>query len=202
MYIKEINSFAVPVYIEGPVNVDYLKTLKMSDRMSYSRTPSRQHEALCIIADSHDGFVYIVRQRQEIIGYAAFHQPDSFTRWVKHPRVLELGGIEIHSKFKKKGLARELLKAAFSDTALEEYIVIIAEYSWHWDLKESGLGIWKYQKMLIKLYGDFGFKKRGTDDPEILEHPANMLMVRMGDRVPEAYIKIFEDMLYQQSIIE
>lgn len=198
----EINTPLGPVYVEGPVSKEYLETLKMDEKLANFRMPDRQHEALCIIAGSPEGIAYIARNNQVIVGYVVFHYPSQFSRWSKHPRTLELGAIEVSSIFKRLGLGTQLLKAAFSNSIMEEYIIITTEFFWHWDLKDSGLDVWNYQRMLTKLFGSVHFKKRRTDDPEILEHPANMLMVRMGTKVSETYIKSFEDMLYQQSIIE
>ncbi|NTW05173.1 MAG: N-acetyltransferase, partial [Peptococcaceae bacterium] len=96
----------------------------------------------------------------------------------------------------------KVLKAAFSNEDLENYIVITTEFTWHWDLRDSKLDVWNYQRMLTKLFSSVNFKRRRTDDPEILEHPANMLMVRIGSRVSDTFIKGFEEMLYQQSLIE
>lgn len=190
------------VYIEGPVMTEDLKTLSMDEKLVNFRSPERQHEALCTIADSPGGFVYIARNGQIIIGYLLFHYPSHFSRWSKHPRILELGSIEISSGFKRMGLGTQLLKAAFSNPVMEEYIVITTEFFWHWDLNGSGLDVWNYQRMLSKLFGSAHFKKRRTDDPEILEHPANMLMVRLGKKVPDSYLKNFDEMLYQQSLVE
>jgi len=198
----ETNTPSGPVVIEGPVPEDHLKALRMNEHLSNFRLPDRQQEALCIIAGSPEGLVYIARCGQEIVGYVVFHYPSQFSRWGKHPRVLELGAIEVSSGFKRCGLGTQLLKAAFSNQVMEEYIVITTEFFWHWDLKDSGLDVWNYQRMLTKLFGSVHFKKRRTDDPEILEHPANMLMIRIGTKIAEPYAKSFEDMLYQQSIIE
>jgi len=198
----ETNTAQGTVSIEGPASQGYLESLKMNEKLANFRMPDRQHEALCIIAGSPEGIVYIARNTDEIVGYVAFHYPSQFSRWSKHPRTLELGAIEVSSQYKRLGLGTHLLKAAFSNPAMEEYIIITTEFFWHWDLKDSGLDVWNYQRMLTKLFGSAHFKKRRTDDPEILEHPANMLMVRVGSKVPEAYIKSFDDMLYQQSILE
>lgn len=198
----EINTPHGPVFIEGPVGREYLESLTMNEKLSNFRMPDRQHEALYIIADSPEGIVYIAKNNQEIVGYVAFHYPSQFSRWSKHPRTLELGAIEVSSNFKRIGLGTQLLKAAFSNPVMEEYVIITTEFFWHWDLKDSGLDVWNYQRMLTKLFGSVHFRKRRTDDPEILEHPANMLMVRVGSNVSETYAKSFEDMLYQQSILE
>lgn len=198
----EIDTPNGKVYIEGPVMTENLKVLTMDEKLVNFRSPERQHEALCTIADSSGGFVYIARNDRLIVGYLVFHYPSQFSRWSKHPRILELGSIEISSEFKRMGIGSLLLKTAFRNPVMEEYIVITTEFFWHWDLNGSGLDVWNYQRMLSKLFGSVHFKKKRTDDPEILEHPANMLMVRLGKKIPDSYLKNFDEMLYQQSLVE
>lgn len=190
------------IICEGPVSGDYLKSLTMDSDLNNFRHPARQQEALVMVAESTEGMVYIARVEQAIIGYVLFHFPNQYSRWSRHPRMLELGAIEISNAWKKLGVAKTLLAEAFENPELDEYVVITTEFYWHWDLKGSALNVWAYQKMLAKLFGTVGFKRRHTDDPEILEHQANMLMVRFGKNVSQAYIKAFDDLTYQKSILD
>jgi len=48
--------------------------------------------------------------------------------------------------------------------------------------------------MLTRLFGAVGLQKVETDDPEILEHPANVLMVRIGEDVTQEDIDAFDRM--------
>lgn len=201
---KNIKQFDLPkgtIYLEGPASSDYIAPLLINAKLSNLRSPTRQKEALMITANLPEGIVYLARHHEEIIGYVMFHYPSQYTRWNRHPRILELGAIEVSSTWQHQGIASKLLKQAFTNNTLEEYIVITTEFHWHWDLKGTGLNVWSYQKMLIKLFGKVDFKKRRTDDPEILEHPANMLLVRIGKKVNQIYIKAFEDMTYQHSLV-
>lgn len=190
------------VSIEGPVSREYLETLDINKFLSNFRVPSRQKEALILVANSPEGQVYIARNQNEIVGYVSFHYPSEYTRWSRHPRILELGAIEVSREWQRKGIGYLLLRAAYMNKIMEEYVVITTEFYWHWDLMGCGLSVWEYKKMLVKLFGSVGFKRRRTDDPEILEHPANMLMVRFGSKIPDSYIKAFEDLTYQNSLIE
>ena len=81
---------------------------------------------------------------------------------------------------------------------MEDFIVVTLEFCWHWDLKGNGLEIFEYQKMLEKLFGMVNLKRRATDDPDITEHPANVLMVRYGNNVSTKDILLFEDMLFEE----
>lgn len=199
---KEINTPQGQVNIEGPVERDYLASLLIDPNLSNFRNPSRQKEALMLVADSPEGMVYIARHGKTIIGYLSFHAPSPYTRWSRHPRILELGAIEVSTRWRRFGIATALLKEAFQNDHFEEYIVIACEFQQHWDLQGTRMNAWNYQRMLSRLYGSAGFKKRRTDDPDILEHPANMLLVRFGSKVNNAYIKAFEELTYQQSLVE
>jgi len=198
---KELTTDKGPVIIEGPVSREYLESLTINPKLNNFRNANRQKEALCIVAGAPDGMVYIARHDQEIIGYVLFHSPNEYSRWSKHPRILELGAIELSREWQKKGISTAILKEAFKNPLLEDYVVITTEFYWHWDLRNSGMGVWEYQSMLKHVFGSVGFKRRHTDDPEILEHPANMLMVRIGKNVTRNHIEIFDNLTYQHSII-
>lgn len=198
---KQLTTDKGTVIIEGPVSQADLESLAMDERLSNFRNPGRQKEALLHIAGLPEGLVYIARWEEKIIGYVLFHYPNEFSRWIRHPRILELGAIEISRSWQKKGLAKALLSEAFKNPVLEGYVVITTEFHWHWDLKNSGLDVWQYRDMLKNVFGSVGFKRRHTDDPEILEHQANMLMVRIGKNVTKSHSDMFDDLTYQHSIL-
>lgn len=198
---RQIDTSKGTVIVEGPVDADYISTLEINKTLNNFRNAKRQKEALMHIANLPEGLVYISRHEQEIIGYVVFHYPNEYSRWIRHPRIFELGAIEVSREWQKRGIAKEILKEAFDNSTLEDYIIITTEFYWHWDLKNSGLDVWSYQRMLKNVFGSVGFKRRHTDDPEILEHQANMLMVRIGNNVSQNHINMFEELTYQQSII-
>ncbi|WP_034635543.1 GNAT family N-acetyltransferase [Desulfofundulus thermocisternus] len=184
------------VVLEGPVSAHYLDTLTFDEKLNNFRQPEKQKAALKEIAELPEGMVYIARIGTKVIGYVTFLPPDRYSRWSKHPRVLELGAIEVSPDWREYKLARKLLKLAFSNPVMEDYIVITIEFCWHWDLRNTGLDVWQYQKMLTKLFGSVGMQKEATDDPDILEHIANTLMVRYGKRVPPKDLELFKKMLF------
>jgi len=191
------NGQAGIVHIEGPVTGQYIKKMQLDDELDNFRAPDKQLYALADIADSPDGFLYILRCEETIVGYVSFHAPDPFSRWSRHPKVLELGAIEISPKFRSRGLGVKLLRHAFTNPIMEERVVITTEYCWHWDLDNTGLDIWTYQKMLARLFRSVGLKYTATDDPDICEHVANVLMVRYGKNLKESDIQAFKDLLFE-----
>lgn len=196
----EVYSLETPlgkVLFEGPVDSSKLESLHINNKLNNFRPPDRQKEALVAISKMPEGMVYIARNGSEIIGYVTFHQPDKFSRWSKHPRVIELGAIEISPDWRKCGIGETLLKEAFNNSFFEHFIVVTIEFCWHWDLQGCGLVVFDYQKMLAKLFGTAGLKRRFTDDPDVMEHPANVLLARVGKKVKKDDVMMFENMLFE-----
>lgn len=182
--------------MEGPCSSDYISKLGMDPGLKNFRPPTRQQEALMLISNLPEGKVFIARFQEKIIGYVTFHYPDEYSRWSKHPYVLELGAVEISPEWRNDKIAQYLLAEAFSHDFVEQHIIITIEFCWHWDLKSSGLTMMGYQKVLTKLFSSVGLTKRATDDPDITEHPANVLMVRFGKNVSKEAIQKFEELTF------
>ena len=79
---------------------------------------------------------------------------------------------------------------------MENYIVFSTEYYWHWDLEGSGLNVWEYRKVMEKVMAAGGLKPLPTDDPEIMSHPANSLVVRIGKNVPKESREKFDELRF------
>ena len=184
------------VILEGPCAGAHLEKLTMNRLLNNFRPADRQKKALIKITELPDGMIYLARHQEEIVAYIAFHRPDEYSRWSRHPRVLEMGGIEVSPEWRQCRIAENLLRLAFSNDCLEDFIVITTEYCWHWDLKNTGLSLFAYQQVLTRLFGQVGLKKVTTDDPDILEHPANVLMAKIGKRVGKEDIALFEKMRF------
>ncbi|MCL6611553.1 MAG: GNAT family N-acetyltransferase [Peptococcaceae bacterium] len=180
--------------VEGPVSGDTLLTLKMHDQLNNFRPPGEQIKALVRIARSSMGRVYIARSGEEIVGYITFHRPDEFSRWHRLPFVLELGGVEVARDWRRRKVGSRLLDYIFRDGYWEDFIVISTEYFRHWDTGGNRLDVWEYRNMLDRFFGRAGFMPMPTNDPDILEHPANVLMARVGSRVGWEEMMRFDDL--------
>lgn len=169
--------------------------LTMNEKLDNFRPPNRQKDALIAISNKTDGMVFLASRSREIIGYCTFHYPEQWSRWSKHPGVLEMGGIEISPDWRKCGIGLALLKKALDSPAIKNNVVIVLEFCWHWDLKGTGLGIYQYREMLYRFYRAAGFERHFTNDPDINEHPANFLMAWMGGKTNKDNVVLFERML-------
>lgn len=185
-----------PVYIEGPVQGPDMAGLVMNGKLTVFRPPEEQKKALIEISGLVNGLVYLARHENEIVGYITFHRPDESARWYRHPRLIEMGGVEISPDWRQCRLGENLIKAAFSNKALDYFIVLSMNYWRYWDLENCKLDTWEYQRMLTGYLSKAGFEKANTNDPEIIGHPANFLMA-IGTHVSKQDIVIFTSLLFQ-----
>ena len=184
------------IYIEKVLTSEYISHLSIDEELKNFRQPKHQQQALMNIINIPKSKVFIARYQHKIIGYITFHPPDKYTRWSKHPLVLELGAIEVSQKWRKCKIAQHLLEVSFNSNFVEKYIIVSFVFCWNWDLQSTRLSPWEYQKILVKLFSSVGLEKFLTDDPDVLEHPANVMMVRFGKEVPKESIEEFKKLAF------
>lgn len=187
------------ITVEGPVSSDVIRNNTFHEGLHAFRPADRQQEALAEIADLPEGRIIVARDQDTIVAYVTFLYPDPLERWSQgHMKdLLELGAIEVAAPWRHGGTAKKLLEVAFMDDAMNDFIVISTEYYWHWDLEGTGLSVWDYKEVMKKVMGSVGMEYFATDDPEITCHPANMLMGRIGSRVPLDSIEQFNELRFQ-----
>lgn len=187
------------LHIEGPVSPETLASLEFHEGLKAFRPAPQQHKALVEIAGLPEGRIIIARHNQTVVGYVTYLYPDPLERWSEAhlDNLLELGAVEVIAEFRHGGVAKALLEVSFMDDAMNDYIVISTEYYWHWDLKGTGLSVWEYKEVMKKVMGSVGMEVYATDDPEITCHPANMLMGRIGDRVPRESVERFHNIRFK-----
>lgn len=193
-YAKQLETTKGKVIIEGPIPSSELKQYHFHEKLTAFRPAYKQFEALQQIADFPEGRIIIARTNDTIVGYVTFLYPDPLERWSEFqmPDLMELGAIEIIPEYRGEKVASNLIQLSMEDEYMENYIIISNEYYWHWDLEGTNLSIWNYRKMMEKMMAKGGLLPTPTDDPEIISHPANCLMVRIGKNVPDESIKRFD----------
>ncbi|UBH14693.1 GNAT family N-acetyltransferase [Macrococcus armenti] len=187
------------IIVEGPVDSKTLKQYTFDSGLVAFRMPSEQFIAIQEIADLEEGRIIICRDKNNIIGYTTYLYPDPLERWSdgQLPYLLELGAIEISADYRAMGLGKAMLELSMLDDMMEDYIIITTEYYWHWDLKNSGLDVFEYKKIMQKMMAAGGMEVFSTDDPEITSHPANCLMARIGNRITNDQIQAFDNIRFQ-----
>lgn len=203
-HVKTYNAMEIKhkngdIIIEGPISSNELANLEFHEDLIAFRPAPQQHKALIEIAKLPEGRIIIVRELNEVVGYATYVYPDPMERWSEGNMVnlIELGAIEIIPKFRAGGVGKALLTVSMMDDAVEDYIILTTEYYWHWDLKGTGLNVWEYRKVMEKVMNAGGLEYFATDEPEISSHPANCLMARIGSRVDQESIQQFDNLRFQ-----
>ncbi|TFB25131.1 N-acetyltransferase [Filobacillus milosensis] len=193
-----INKNQKQVIIEGPLTSEQLTHYYFDDGLKAFRPPKKQFEAIKSIADFPEGRIIIAHDEDKIVGYATYLHPDPLERWstIKMEDLLELGAIEVSHEYRGLGIGSNILKLSMMDEQMENYIVITTEYYWHWDMKSTKLNVWQYRKLMETMMGYGGLKPMSTDDPEIISHPANCLLVRIGKNVPQSSIDTFDKLRF------
>ncbi|WP_170007947.1 GNAT family N-acetyltransferase [Bacillus fonticola] len=185
--------------VEGPLPASTLKKYDFHADLTSFRPARQQFQALLGIAELPEGRILVARRDDIIVGYVTYLYPDPLERWSEGnmENLIELGAIEIAPEFRGGSLGKELLKVSMMDDSMEDYIIITTEYYWHWDLKGTGLSVWEYRKVMEKMMNAGGLEWFATDDPEISSHPANCLMVRIGNRIEASSIQQFDQLRFK-----
>ncbi|KHE67517.1 GNAT family N-acetyltransferase [Halobacillus sp. BBL2006] len=187
-----------PVIIEGPVSSEDMADYTFDEKLTAFRPSEKQFEAIKKIADFEEGRIIIARHNETIVGYVTYLHPDPLERWSEGNMedLIELGAIEVIPRFRGYRIGSRLLQVSMMDDFMENYIIISTEYYWHWDLKGTRLNIWDYRKVMEKMMAAGGLTPAPTDDPEVISHPANCLMVKIGKNVPQSSVEQFDHLRF------
>lgn len=191
------------VYVEGPVEAERLKQMDFLETLTNFRPAAQQKKALVTLAGDMDGMVFIARLESTVLGYITFHDPDF--PWWRHTgleELMELGGLEVAPQWRGSGISTQLFKSLFRNEDFlffEDRIVMNIQTLHCWDLCHATQSPWQYRNMMQKMLERFDFQVAKTDDPEIREHPANLLMVRLGKNVSEEARAFFFDLCTSRS---
>ena len=133
-----------------------------------------------------------------IIGYIECSYPDAIEGWRENTDGLcyELGAIEVSRNWRHMGIGRAMVAAILTDPFIETKIFFLTGYSWHWDTDHSGLSVYAYRNMLVRLFRPLGFRVYLTNNPEIRMTSANVLMARIGNQVGPQQRERFYQMLF------
>lgn len=181
---------------------DIIAGLTMEQGLDDFRPPEKQKAALVHISGLPAGMVSLAVSGRNIIGYVAFYQvnPD-------YPCLFELGGIEVASSSRKKGVAVRLLGETFANPVFEDYVVYVFAEPYYWDTARTGLSVWRYRRMVAGLYGSAGFAVKSRVKPDtLLSNIADLFMVRTGRNVPDDRAAFYYGFLniegYQQDMLK
>ncbi len=183
--------------VRGPVSAEQLSRYHLDEGLNCFRPSAKQHSALIELAEQPDGLIFITALANTVVSYASFQTPD-YPWWQERcfPRLTELGSIETAPSWRKMGLINILMTAIFLNldfAYFEDFIIIAVQFIQSWDLRNTGLSPWAYRQFMLDLFGKYGFVTWETIDPEIREHPCNILVARVGTNINVNLVKHFSN---------
>jgi acetoin utilization deacetylase AcuC-like enzyme/GNAT superfamily N-acetyltransferase len=184
----------------GPLLLRDFCPLSMVERLTadeglhaFARLPEREHQLLLSIAKRPDCALTLAHTPAgEIVGEVTIAPGDEW--WEGLENVYEVA-IEVSSKWRRMGIARNLLAFALELDALEDMILFAIGLSWHWDTEALGLNVYRYRELISRLFATQGFVEYPTTEPNVSMEPANILLARVGKRVDQRVVSRFYNRL-------
>jgi len=150
---------------------------------AFARLPEREHQLLVDIAKRPDSALTLAYTLSgEIVGEVTLAPADTW--WEGLGQTYEIA-IQVSSRWRRLGLARQLLAFALELDALEEIIILALGLSWHWDTEGLGLTRYRYRQLIERISAGYGFCEYLTTEPNIRMDPANILLARIGSQVDQ-----------------
>lgn len=156
---------------------------------AFARLPEREHQLLLNIAQRPDSALTLAYTLAgEIIGEVTLAPADAW--WAGLDQVYEIA-VQVSSRWRRFGIARQLLAFALELDVLDEIIILAMGLSWHWDMEGLGLTRYRYRQLIAQLFASYGFSEYLTSEPNIRMDPANILLARIGSQVDQQRINHF-----------
>jgi acetoin utilization protein AcuA len=166
---------------------------------AFARLPEREHQLLRTIAERPDSILTLAYTQQGVIVGQVTLVPAEDS-WQGLTNTYEIA-FEVSAGWRKSGIMRQLLKQVFELDCLEDLIIIGMGLSWHWDTADLGITRFAYRTMIERLAAHHGFAEYLTSDENIRMDPANIFLVRFGQRVATDTIYQFHERLLQSDTL-
>ena len=198
--VKIYKTPAGPLFLRTCCTPSFIEGLKADEGLrSFARQPEREHQLLLSIAQQPESMLTLAyTARGEIVGQATLAPVDSW--WQGIGNAYEIA-VEVSSRWRKLGIAHQLLSCALEFESMEEFLILGLGFSWHWDYEGLGISRFRYREMIERLFATYGFVEYLTSEPNIRMDPANILLVRLGNKVEEEQVNQFFQRLLQSETL-
>jgi GNAT superfamily N-acetyltransferase len=172
-----------PLIVRERVPLSMVRRLRVApDMHAFTKDAQREARLLRRLAERSDTNLTVAHTPEgEIVAEVSMAPADG--RWADVDGVYEIA-IEVARGWRGVGLGEAMLKFVLSADFAEDLVLIALGLSWHWDLEAMKLTPEAYRTILLKTFEPSGFRVYTTDDPEINAGPGNVLLARVGSRVP------------------
>ena len=170
-----MRSCCSPAFVEGLQADDGLR--------AFARLPEREHQLLLSLAGQPETMLTLAyTPTGAIVGQVTLAPLDHW--WQGIGNAYEIA-VEVSAGWRNMGIAHHLLSLALEFEHLEEYVIVASGLSWHWDEKGLGMSRFQYREMIARLFAAHGFSEYLTSEPNNRMDPANILVARLGGRLPK-----------------
>lgn len=191
---------AGPVFLRSCCSPSFVEDLKADEGLrAFARLPEREHHLLLSIAQQPENRLTLAYTATgTIVGQASLAPLDHW--WQDIGNAYEIA-VEVSAGWRKLGIAHQLLSLALEFESVEECLVLGLGLSWHWDYEGLGISRFHYREMIARLFAAHGFAEYLTSEPNIRMDPANILVARLGSRLPEESMNRFFQHLFESETL-
>jgi predicted N-acetyltransferase YhbS len=166
---------------------------------AFARTPEREHQLLLGLAERFDSMLTLAYTSfGEIVGQVTLAPLEQ--EWKDIGNAYEIA-VEVSTGWRRFGIAHRLLSLALAFESVEESLILAFGLSWHWDYIRLGITPIHYRELIARLFAAHGFAEYLTSEENIRMDPANILLARLGSRLPEESMnRFFHHLLESESL--
>jgi acetoin utilization protein AcuA len=166
---------------------------------AFARLPEREHQLLLSLARRPESRLTLAYTATgKIVGQVTLTPADDW--WQGIGNTYEIA-VEVSSRWRKLGIAHQMLSFALEFESLEEYLILGLGLSWHWDYQGLDMSRFDYREMIARLFAAHGFVEYLTSEPNIRMDPANILVARLGSRFDGESMNRFFQRLFQSETL-
>jgi GNAT superfamily N-acetyltransferase len=184
-----------PLILQTNCSTWLVEELKTDEGLyAFARRPGREHPRLLEIARHPETSLSLAYTPAGVIVGQMTLAP-VYDWWQGMEDIYEIA-VEVSASWRRKGIAHRLLNLTLEGEEIEELIILALGLSWHWDTKGTGLTRVGYRNMLIQSLSRYSFMEYITTEPNVSLDPCNVLLARIGIRVPlERTLQFYQDLV-------
>jgi GNAT superfamily N-acetyltransferase len=194
--IKTYKTPAGQLFLRSCCSPTFVESLHVDEGLrAFARLPGREYQLLLSLAGQAETRLTLAYTATgTIVGQVTLAPLDHW--WQDIGNAYEIA-VEVSAGWRNMGIAHHLLSFALEFEDLEEYLILASGLSWHWDDTGLGMSRFDYREMIARLFAAHGFSEYLTSEPNIGMDPANILLARLGRRLPKESMNRFFQRLFQ-----
>jgi acetoin utilization protein AcuA len=198
--VKIYKTPAGPVLLRSCCSPSLVEGLQADDGLrAFARLPEREHQLLLSLARQPESRLTLAYTATgNIVGQVTLAPADDWWQGIGNTYDI---AVEVSSRWRKLGIAHQLLSFALEFESLEEYLILGLGFSWHWDYQGLAMSRFDYREMIARLFAAHGFVEYLTSEPNIRMDPANILVARLGSRFDGESMNRFFQRLFQSETL-